>query len=478
MLLAIAATLMSGQLDWTYIVLGVGIGSLIGAIAALRVKMTAMPEMVGLFNGFGGGASVLVAGSALVAAMAAMDASASLQMKIATVASGLIGSVTFFGSYVAFGKLAEFLAVKWKLYTWQKAIKFGFSGLVAAGGVAYAVIECVRSSSFQVVPVLVAVSALVIGGVLLNKKDRFPGMGLLKLVAAVAAVVLGVLVVLNPENMSLYWLLVGVSGVLGVLLTLSIGGADMPVVIALLNSYSGLAAAATGFVINNTVLIIAGSLVGASGIILTNIMCKAMNRSLANVLFGTMGPTASTPDADEIYATVRSTSADDIAMLLDVAQRVVFVPGYGMAVAQAQHAVRDLGTMLEDKGIEVEYGIHPVAGRMPGHMNVLLAEADVPYEKLKEMDDVNATMGQVDVAIVIGANDVVNPVARTDPDSPIAGMPIIDVDKARTVIVIKRSLSPGFAGIPNPLFAAENNLMFFNDGQKAILDIIAAVKEL
>jgi NAD(P) transhydrogenase subunit beta len=499
MLLVIVATLLSGQLDWIYIVLGVAIGSIVGAVTALRVKMTAMPEMVGLFNGFGGGASVLVAGSALAVAIAATDPEAScqlraaavasgimsyvgqsdvsLQMKIATVASGIIGSVTFFGSYVAFGKLAEFLAVKWKLRTWQKIVKYGFSGVVAAGGVAYAIVDGAVNGP-DVVPWLVALSGMVIGGVLVTKTGRFPGMGALKLFSGIAALVLGVLVVMNPHNIAMFWLLVGVSGMLGVLLTLSIGGADMPVVIALLNSYSGLAAAATGFVINNNVLIVAGSLVGASGVILTNIMCKAMNRSLVNVLFGSLGPTASTPDADEIYTTVRSTSADDIAMLLEVAQRVVFVPGYGMAVAQAQHAVRDLGTMLEEKGIHVEYGIHPVAGRMPGHMNVLLAEADVPYEKLKEMDEVNATMGQVDVAVVIGANDVVNPVARTDPDSPIAGMPIIDVDKARTVIVIKRSLSPGFAGIPNPLFAMENALMFFNDGQKAILEIVSAVKEL
>jgi NAD(P) transhydrogenase subunit beta len=499
MLLVIVATLLSGQLDWIYIVLGVAIGSIVGAVTALRVKMTAMPEMVGLFNGFGGGASVLVAGSALAVAIAATDPEAScqlraaavasgimsyvgqsdvsLQMKIATVASGIIGSVTFFGSYVAFGKLAEFLAVKWKLRTWQKIVKYGFSGVVAAGGVADAIVDGAVNGP-DVVPWLVALSGMVIGGVLVTKTGRFPGMGALKLFSGIAALVLGVLVVMNPHNIAMFWLLVGVSGMLGVLLTLSIGGADMPVVIALLNSYSGLAAAATGFVINNNVLIVAGSLVGASGVILTNIMCKAMNRSLVNVLFGSLGPTASTPDADEIYTTVRSTSADDIAMLLDVAQRVVFVPGYGMAVAQAQHAVRDLGTMLEEKGIHVEYGIHPVAGRMPGHMNVLLAEADVPYEKLKEMDEVNATMGQVDVAVVIGANDVVNPVARTDPDSPIAGMPIIDVDKARTVIVIKRSLSPGFAGIPNPLFAMENALMFFNDGQKAILEIVSAVKEL
>jgi NAD(P) transhydrogenase subunit beta len=250
------------------------------------------------------------------------------------------------------------------------------------------------------------------------------------------------------------------------------------VVIALLNSYSGVAAAATGFVIDNNVLIIAGSLVGASGVILTKIMCKAMNRSLTNVLFGTMGPTSATPDAAEVYKTVKAVSAEEIALLLENARRVVIVPGYGMAVSQSQHAVRDLANLLEARGAAVEYAIHPVAGRMPGHMNVLLAEANVPYDKLVEMDQINPTMETVDVAIVIGANDVVNPVARTDPGSPIAGMPIIDVDRARTVVVIKRSLSPGFAGIPNPLFAAANTLMFFNDGKKAMLELTSAVKEL
>jgi NAD(P) transhydrogenase subunit beta len=475
MVLAIVATLASGRWDWTYIILGIGIGSLIGAVAALKVKMTSMPEMVGLFNGFGGGASVLVAGSALIATFNAVSAGAvggDMQMKVATVLSGIIGSVTFFGSYVAFGKLAEFLCVKWKLYTWQKIIKYGFSLVVAVSGIWYA-----QVLGFTPLAIVFAVSMVIIAGLLLLKKDRFPGMDVLKGISAIAAIGLGVLLVLNPSNSVLFWVLVGVAGVLGVVLTLSIGGADMPVVIALLNSYSGLAAAATGFVINNTVLIIAGSLVGASGLILTNIMCKAMNRSLANVLFGTMGPTADTPDADEVYKTVKAASADEIAMTLEVAQRVSIVPGYGMAVAQAQHAVRDVANFLEDKGIEVEYAIHPVAGRMPGHMNVLLAEADVPYEKLKEMDEVNPTMEQVDVAIVLGANDVVNPVARTDPSSPIAGMPIIDVDKARTVVIVKRSLSPGFAGIPNPLFAADNTLMFFSDGKKAMLDLLTALKE-
>jgi NAD(P) transhydrogenase subunit beta len=285
-------------------------------------------------------------------------------------------------------------------------------------------------------------------------------------------------VVINPANQMYYWIVVGVASLLGIMLVLPIGGADMPVVIALLNSYSGLAAAATGFVLNNNVLIIAGSLVGASGIILTNIMCKAMNRSLTNVLFGVMGPTGDTPSADDVYAgKVKSTSAEEVAMLFDAAQRAVIVPGYGLAVSQAQHAVRDLTNLLESKGVTVEFAIHPVAGRMPGHMNVLLAEADIPYEKLKEMDEINPTFAEADVAIVLGANDVVNPVARTDPSSPIAGMPILDVDKARTCVVIKRSLSPGFAGIPNPLFAADNTLMYFGDGKKAVLDLITALKE-
>jgi NAD(P) transhydrogenase subunit beta len=251
----------------------------------------------------------------------------------------------------------------------------------------------------------------------------------------------------------------------------------MPVAIALLNSYSGLAGAATGFVLNNNVLIITGSLVGASGIILSQIMCKAMNRSLANVLMGNIGEASGGPSADDVYGgKVKAASADDIAIVMDGARRVVIVPGYGLAVSQAQHAVRDLVNLLESRGAEVEFAIHPVAGRMPGHMNVLLAEADIAYDKLKEMDEINPTFQQTDVAIVIGANDVVNPLARTDPQSPIAGMPILDVDKARTVVVIKRSLSPGFAGIPNPLFAADNTLMYFADGKKAIVDLIAALK--
>jgi NAD(P) transhydrogenase subunit beta len=483
MAIAIVVTVVGPPMTWTYVAAGAAIGTVIGWIMAVRVKMTAMPEMVGILNGFGGGASVLVGGSALIAIYRALAAATpmGMQEKVATSASALIGAVTFFGSYVAFGKLAEFLAVKWRLKPWQSAIKYGFAALTALGGLAYAVpvalLDPAASGRDRLLATLTFLAFATTGGLLLLKRDRFPGMNALKWLAAAVAIALGAWLVVDPANIPLYWLLAGVSAILGVLLTISIGGADMPVAIALLNSYSGLAGCATGFVINNSVLIVAGSLVGASGIILTQIMCKAMNRSMSNVLFGTMGPTSETPSADEVYKSVKATSAEEIAMMLEGAQRVVIVPGYGMAVSQAQHTVRQLATLLEEKGATVEYAVHPVAGRMPGHMNVLLAEANVPYEKLREMDDINGEMDQVDVAIVIGANDVVNPVAETDPKSPIAGMPIIEAHRARSVIVVKRSLSPGFAGIPNPLFSADKTVMFFSDGKKAIQDIIHAVKE-
>ncbi len=411
------------RLLWVYIFLGLVAGSVVGAVLAMKTITEDMPQLVALFNGFGGAASVLVASAELFKISTAWGMPVEVLLAIAL--SGLIGAVTFWGSLVAYCKLAEF---KW----YKKPFDVPYHN--------------------------------VINGCL-------------------AGVILLLILVMLLSGTELQWasilcfIWIGLfASVLGVLLTNPIGGADMPVVIALLNSYSGLAAAATGFVLPNNVLIISGSLVGASGLILCSLMCKAMNRSLFNVLFGVM-KAGTVADADEVYKSVRSTTADDLAMILDTAQRVVFVPGYGMAVAQAQHAVRDLGNMLEENGTTVEYAIHPVAGRMPGHMNVLLAEADIDYEKLKEMDQINPTMETVDVAIVIGANDVVNPVARTDPDSPIAGMPIINVDKARMVIVVKRSLSPGFAGIPNPLFALENTYMLFGDGQKVILDVIAAVKE-
>lgn len=483
MAIAIVATLAGEPMTWQYILTGAVIGTVIGVVMATRVKMTAMPEMVGILNGFGGGASVLVAGAALVMAQRALAAGTpfGMQERVATAASAIIGAVTFFGSYVAFGKLAEFLAVKWDLKPWQSAIKYGFAAVTALGGLAYALVATFGGGGLPegAAPLVwgTFLCFAAVGGLLLLRRSRFPGMDALKWAAAAASLALGAMLVVQPENGALFWLLAAVSSLLGVLLTISIGGADMPVTIALLNSYSGLAGAATGFVINNNVLIVAGSLVGASGIILTRIMCKAMNRSLANVLFGTLGPTSDTPDADEVYRTVKATSPEEIAMTLDGAQRVIIVPGYGMAVAQAQHAVQALAALLEQHGSQVEFAIHPVAGRMPGHMNVLLAEANVAYEKLREMDDVNAEMEQVDVAIVLGANDVVNPVAITDPKSPIAGMPIIDVSRARNVIMIKRSLSPGFAGIPNPLFAAANCQMFFSDGKKAINEIIQAVKE-
>ena len=306
----------------------------------------------------------------------------------------------------------------------------------------------------------------------------FPGMKLLNAILFIGSIVgIGYLVA-NPGSEMVLWALVAAAMLLGLFLVLPIGGADMPVVIALLNSYSGVAAAAAGFIMGNSALIITGSLVGASGLILTSIMCKAMNRSLTNVLFGVMAEAGEAMDADEVYAgKVKSTSAEEVAMMLETARRVVIVPGFGLAMAQAQHAVREMADTLEAAGIEVEYAIHPVAGRMPGHMNVLLAEAEVPYDQLKDMDQINPTFEQTDVAIVLGANDVTNPMAREDKGSPIYGMPILNVDKAKTVVVVKRSLSAGFAGLPNPLFAKDNTLMLFGDGKGAVLDITTALKE-
>jgi NAD(P) transhydrogenase subunit beta len=305
----------------------------------------------------------------------------------------------------------------------------------------------------------------------------FKNQNLFNLSLLAVTVFLGAFIAVRPELTWLFPIFLVLAMTFGVLLIMPIGGADMPTVIALLNSYAGLSAAMMGFVLNNKLLIVAGALDGSSGFILAVIMCKAMNRSFTNVLFGAFGAAAEASKADDVYGSkVKSATADDIAMVLDGARRVMIVPGYGMAVSQAQHAVRALANLLESRGTEVDFAIHPVAGRMPGHMNVLLAEADVSYEKLKEMDEANGEIEQVDVAIVIGANDTVNPLARTDPKCAIAGMPIVNVDKARTVVVIKRSLSPGFAGIPNPLFANENTLMFFADGKKAIVDLITAMK--
>ena len=424
MLIAVVVTLLDRSIvGYEVIIAGLVVGGLIGAALAVKVPMTAIPQLVALFNGFGGGASALVAGAALVGVVVASQLP-QVDFTVAVVASGIIGSVTFFGSLVAFGKL---------------------QGLITER------------------PVILA--------------GRYSLMVLL----ALLALGLGAWLVAEPSNTALYWAVIAVSAVLGIMLVVPIGGADMPVVISLLNSYSGLAAASTGFVLHNNILIIAGSLVGAAGLILTNLMSKAMNRSLANVLFGGVGAAVTAVEAaDEIYAgRVKAATPEEVAGLLGPARRVVVVPGYGMAVAQAQHAVRDLTNLLESRGATVEFAIHPVAGRMPGHMNVLLAEADIPYDHLKEMDEINPTFRETDVALVIGANDVVNPLARNgDASIPIAGMPILDVDKASVVVVIKRSLSPGFAGIPNPLFVADNTLMLFGDAKKMAMDLAASLKEI
>jgi NAD(P) transhydrogenase subunit beta len=421
MLLAVIVTLLDRAIvSYELIVGGLVVGTAAGIPLALKVPMTAMPQLIALFNGFGGGASVLVAGAALIETIL-IASGFSTQVSVSIAASGIVGAVTFWGSLVAFGKL---------------------QGLIS------------------------------------EKSMSLPAHQLWNGLLGVACLALAGWLVVDPTATTSYWGLVLAASLLGVLLVMPIGGADMPVVISLLNSYSGIAAAATGFVLSNNGLIIAGALVGASGIILTRIMCRAMNRSLTHVLFGVMAPEQTAAPGEDIYAgKIKATSAAEVAMLFDTARRVVIVPGYGLAVAQAQHAVRDLANALESRGVTVEYGIHPVAGRMPGHMNVLLADANVPYEKLKDMDEINSTFEQTDLVLVIGANDVVNPLARTDPSSPIAGMPILEVDKAKTVVVMKRSLSPGFAGIPNPLFAADNTLMLFADGKKGVLELIAALKE-
>ncbi len=400
MLLAVVVTLASGaievSLEWWMIIVGLIVGGAIGATLAIVVEMTGMPQLVAVFNGFGGGASIFVAWANVVG-----KDDPGVTAMIAAAAAGLIGTVTLLGSFMAFGKLQGYKAIE--------------------------------------------------GNV------TVPGHQAINAVLFLAAIGVGVWLVLAPAA--------GPAG-------------SLPVVVSLLNSYSGLAAAATGFVLPNNMLIVAGSLVGAAGLILTAIMCKAMNRSLVNVLFGRIEAESAGSTADEVYGgRIKSTTAEELAMLLSDARRVAIVPGYGMAVAQAQHAVRDLYQTLTASEVNVDFAIHPVAGRMPGHMNVLLAEVDIPYDRLVEMEQINPQLEQVDVAIVIGANDVVNPDAREDPNSPIAGMPIIDVDQARTVVVIKRSLSPGFAGIPNPLFARDNTLMFFADGKDAVMEINSALKE-
>lgn len=419
MLIAIVATLLSYQvIDYTWIIAGVVVGGVIGVVLAKKVQMTSMPQLIAALNGFGGGASLFVAMAEL---LNSQDSLGIFGVSTSGVAI-LIGAVTLTGSFIAFAKLRELIS---------------------------------------------------------GNSIGFPGMKVVNALLLITAIVAVVMMVVNGFSLLWLFVLLGAALVLGLFLVLPIGGADMPVVIALLNSYSGIAAAAAGFVMTNSALIITGALVGASGLILTQIMCKAMNRSLFNVLFGVMAESSGENQAgNEIYdGKVRSTSPDELAMLLEDAQRVVIVPGYGLAMAQAQHAVRDLATTLEERGTTVEYGIHPVAGRMPGHMNVLLAEAEVPYDSMLDMDTINPTFEQTDVAIVIGANDVTNPMAREEKGSPIYGMPILNVDKAKTVVVVKRSLSPGFAGLPNPLFIKDNTLMLFGDGKKAIVEVNQSLKE-
>ena len=411
MLIAIVVTLLSKSIiEWQWILVSAIVGAIIGASAARLVAMTSMPEMVAVFNGFGGGASLLVG-------WAALFESTEIFVAFTVILSVLIGGVTFAGSVVAWGKLSEFITSRAVVYIGQRFV-----------------------------------NSLVL----------------------IALVTCAVLFVLNPTADSPYlYAVIGLALVLGVFAVIPIGGADMPVVISLLNSYSGLAACAAGFAINNNILIVSGSLVGAAGIILTNIMCKAMNRSLANVLFSGFG---AVKIATKVEGEVKPINAEDAYLILEAASSVTFVPGYGMAVAQAQHVVAELGDLLEESGVDVTYAIHPVAGRMPGHMNVLLAEASVSYDQLIEMDDINPRMGNIDVAVVIGANDVVNPGARTDESSPIYGMPIINVDDARTVFVLKRSMASGFAGVDNPLFFGENTRMLFGDAKESIVRLVAEFK--
>lgn len=420
MLIGVLVTLFDQEIvSFEFIIAGVVLGALLGAFAAKKVQMTAMPEMVAVFNGFGGGASALVAWGEFARLNPAMFDAQSL---VTTGLSILIGSITFTGSFIAFGKL---------------------KGFIGGGRIA------------------------------------LPGQNIINLVLTFVALFLVGWFTVDPASQVIFWSLFGLALLIGVLTVLPIGGADMPVVISLLNSYSGIAASMAGFVLGNNLLIISGALVGAAGLILTNIMCKAMNRTLPNVLFGAFGGGDEGPathgDSDK---TVQQTFADDVAIQCSYAKKVVIAPGYGLAVAQAQHVLKEVANLLENKGVEVKYAIHPVAGRMPGHMNVLLAEADVPYDQLFDMEEINPEFASTDVVLIIGANDVVNPAAKTSPGSPIYGMPILNVDEADRTIIFKRSLSPGYAGIDNALFYSDNNQMFFGDAKKSLQELASAIKEL
>ena len=403
MLIAIVSALVDQRIvEYQFILIGIALGAIVGVAAARLVQMTSMPEMVALFNGFGGMASLLVGWAALSPAAGTFNL-------VTIVLSILIGGLTFTGSLVAYGKLSETISSAAVMFTGQQVV----NSLIVLSILASAFMFC-----------------------------------------------------LHPADPQWLYLVVGLSLLFGIMAVIPIGGADMPVVISLLNSYSGLAACAAGFAVDNNILIVAGSLVGASGIILTQIMCKAMNRSLANVLFSGFG--SAQAQGGEVEGEVKPITVEDAYYVLEAATNVAFIPGYGMAVAQAQHVVKELAELLEQNGAEVNFGIHPVAGRMPGHMNVLLAEADVPYDQLLEMDEINPRIETIDVAIVIGANDVVNPAAREMESSPIYGMPVINVDHARTVFVLKRSMASGFAGIENPLFYKDNTRMLFGDAKESI----------
>ena len=420
MLVAVLVTLADRAIvSYTVIAAGMVVGTGLGLWMARSVKMTAMPQMVALLNGLGGAASLLVSGAELLRA-AALRERLAVPTGVAIQLGTLIGAVTLTGSVVAFAKLQELVTGRPVTYRGQQVV----NGLIFA-----------------------------------------------------AILAVGVWQVATPDPLPLvFWIGTALALVLGVGLVLPIGGADMPVVISLLNSYSGIAAAMTGFVIGNTVLIISGALVGSSGIILSQLMCRAMNRSLTNVLFGAFGaaPTASARTAEGL--TAKPITAEDAALQLAYAGRVIIVPGYGMAVAQSQHQVRELADLIEKRGGDVKYAIHPVAGRMPGHMNVLLAEANVPYDRLYDMEEINDQFAGADVALVIGANDVVNPAAKTDKSSPIYGMPVLNVDQARNVIVMKRGMSAGFAGIENELFYADNTRMLFGDAKKMLTQLVTEVK--
>ncbi len=432
MLIAIIATLFKmDAIPLNWVLGGIALGTVIGAFSAIKVAMTAMPEMVAIFNGFGGGASALVASAELFKYLnqkesylqKLVETNSDLSITMFTIVlSVIIGSITFTGSFIALGKLQ---------------------------------------------------------GKISGQPITYPGQNLINGFILLCVIIAGYFFVTNPNNLTAFSIVLAIGLLLGVLSVIPIGGADMPVVISLLNSYSGIAAAATGFVLQNQALIVSGCLVGASGLFLTNIMCKGMNRSLGNVLFSAFGKvdaTTTSPKSAE-GITIKEMSADNAAYTMQAAESVIIVPGYGMAVAQAQHEVRKLADELEKEGVEVKFAVHPVAGRMPGHMNVLLAEANISYDKLFDMDEINDDFAGADVALIIGANDVVNPAARHDESSPIYGMPILNVDHAKTTFVLKRSMNPGFAGISNELFGYDNNYMIFGDAKATVSQFVETLKE-